>query len=266
MAIFKHWLGGVRLSIDLPDAFLGTQPVPPRDMPDTETLPAFAELELKWAPTAAGSVTRCDLSEVGPRRFVAQVEADTPRAATSAAHDALCVRMGALTLHASVSVLGAGAVAFVGPSGAGKSTASRLLDTPVIARDRAVVVLGGAPVLPAAESSTTPPPEGQAWVYSLWPREPFEAYSEPATFRSAPLVGVLRVRQGQGQPALRRLEPAAGVFTLLENASGKGPDGLAQDALLEVLARLTEHVFVGEVETVLGHSLAELLAPLAVKC
>ncbi len=266
MAVFKHWLGGVRLSVVLPDAFVATEPVPPRDMPGAETLPAFAELELDWEPTPAGSATRCSLREVSPRRFVAQVEADTPRAATSAAHDALCVQVGAVTLHASISVLGAGAVAFIGPSGAGKSTASRLLGSPVIARDRAVVVLGGAPLPPAAEGPAAPPSGSQTWVYALWPREPFEAYSEPATFRSAPLAGVLRVRQGQGQPALRRLAPAAGVFTLLENASGKGPDGLAQDALLEVLARLTERVFVGEIETVLGHSLTELLAPLAAEC
>jgi hypothetical protein len=149
---------------------------------------------------------------------------------------------GGLVLHASGLELDGRAVLFVGPSGAGKSTATRLTEAGrCFAYDNvAVFAHGGGPVAWGLPGGTAP--------------------DAPRSRRAhLPLSQLLRIRRGSDVPRLACCDGARALFVVRESVESAETSQRGEDARLSAALRLAEHVRVGELWTVLGHSLTQLL-------
>jgi len=144
-------------------------------------------------------------------------------------------------LHAAVVALGERGVVFIGPSGAGKSTAVDLCHGGSwLAKDRAAVVPhgGGFVTFGVPGGSPCSLPRAQGAVRRL--------------------AGIARIRRERDVVTLERLEGAAALCALRENATSGGDENTEQRRL-DALVHLVEGAPVADLHTRLGVSLTTLM-------
>lgn len=241
-SLHSYYLGGLRLRVE------GPAPAADELLLDSGG-EAFAEIAVRWRPRSdLAAPKRVDDGlrhfSRGPSGYVLESEVSTLWRLAYQALRLVARDLGAIMLHASASEWEGGALAFTGPSGAGKSTASRLIDAPVLSRDRCLLVPGPAPR-----------------VFGVLEGGSLDPGLRLSLHRSHVLRGVFRVLQGDDElPTAQRVAGTEATMILRENSFHGAHLGDDESQILEACAAMAEATVVGRLLTSLDTSPAAALA------